>query len=59
LTNKNQDAVGQLEDAVQLVGFMIGDEEYSIPILIFKRLLNRLRGQEYLKHRHMYLVYLI
>ncbi len=30
---QNQDAVGQLEDAVQLVGFMIGDEEYSIPIL--------------------------
>jgi purine-binding chemotaxis protein CheW len=30
---QKQDTVSQLEDAVQLVGFIIGDEEYSIPIL--------------------------
>lgn len=30
---QKQDIVSQLEDAVQLVGFIIGDEEYSIPIL--------------------------
>jgi purine-binding chemotaxis protein CheW len=31
---QNKDiTVSQLEDAVQLVGFVIGDEEYSVPIL--------------------------
>lgn len=30
---QNQDDFTQLDDVVQLVGFMIGDEEYSIPIL--------------------------
>ncbi len=30
---QNQDDPSQLDDVVQLVGFMIGNEEYSIPIL--------------------------
>jgi purine-binding chemotaxis protein CheW len=30
---QNRGVVSQLEDAVQLVGFIIGDEEYSVPIL--------------------------
>ncbi len=38
IINKQSDqqlrgTVSQLEDAVQLVGFIIGDEEYSVPIL--------------------------
>ena len=30
---QNRGNVSQLEDVVQLVGFIIGDEEYSVPIL--------------------------
>ncbi|MBU0632099.1 chemotaxis protein CheW [bacterium] len=30
---QSRGTVSQLEDAVQLVGFIIGDEEYSVPIL--------------------------
>lgn len=30
---QNRGTVSQLEEAVQLVGFIIGDEEYSVPIL--------------------------
>lgn len=30
---QNSDEVTQLDDVVQVVGFMIGDEEYSMPIL--------------------------
>lgn len=36
---KQQDAVGQLDDVVQLVGFMIGDEEYAVPILAIQEII--------------------
>ena len=42
IINKQQqkdDAVGQLDNVVQLVGFMIGDEEYAVPILAIQEII--------------------
>ncbi|MFT7860369.1 MAG: chemotaxis protein CheW [Sulfurimonas sp.] len=36
---QQQDVVGQLDDVVQLVGFMIGDEEYAVPILSIQEII--------------------
>lgn len=37
--SKQQDVGGQLDDIVQLVGFMIGDEEYAVPILSIQEII--------------------
>ncbi|MDH4944967.1 chemotaxis protein CheW [Sulfurimonas sp. C5] len=37
--SKQQDVGGQLDDVVQLVGFMIGDEEYAVPILSIQEII--------------------
>lgn len=37
--SQQQDVVGQLDDVVQLVGFMIGDEEYAVPILSIQEII--------------------
>ena len=34
-----QQVVGQLDDVVQLVGFMIGEEEYAVPILAIQEII--------------------
>lgn len=36
---KQQDTAGQLDNVVQLVGFMIGDEEYAVPILAIQEII--------------------
>lgn len=37
--SKQQDVGGQLDDVVQLVGFMIGEEEYAVPILAIQEII--------------------
>ena len=37
--NQKNNAVEQLDDIVQLVGFMIGDEEYAVPILSIQEII--------------------
>ncbi|HIP54941.1 MAG TPA: chemotaxis protein CheW [Sulfurimonas autotrophica] len=36
---KNDNIVDQLDDVVQLVGFVIGDEEYAVPILSIQEII--------------------
>ncbi len=36
---QQESVVGQLDDVVQLVGFIIGDEEYAIPILSIQEII--------------------
>lgn len=38
-----QQVVGQLDDVVQLVGFMIGEEEYAVPILAIQEIIKPFR----------------
>jgi purine-binding chemotaxis protein CheW len=37
--NKKQDIVVKGDDVVQLVGFIIGDEEYAVPILAIQEII--------------------
>jgi purine-binding chemotaxis protein CheW len=36
---QQESVVGQLDDVVQLVGFIIGDEEYAVPILSIQEII--------------------
>ena len=36
---QQESVVGQLDDVVQLVGFVIGDEEYAVPILSIQEII--------------------
>jgi len=36
---QQESVVGQLDDVVQLVGFVIGDEEYAVPILAIQEII--------------------
>ena len=38
-TEQNDSIVEQLDDVVQLVGFVIGDEEYAVPILSIQEII--------------------
>ncbi|QOP41744.1 chemotaxis protein CheW [Sulfurimonas marina] len=38
-SQQQDNVVGQLDDVVQLVGFMIGDEEYAVPILSIQEII--------------------
>lgn len=38
-TDQNDSIVDQLDDVVQLVGFVIGDEEYAVPILSIQEII--------------------
>ena len=38
-SEQKDSVVGQLDDVVQLVGFMIGDEEYAVPILSIQEII--------------------
>ncbi|HIP14729.1 MAG TPA: purine-binding chemotaxis protein CheW [Sulfurimonas autotrophica] len=38
-TDQNDSIVEQLDDVVQLVGFVIGDEEYAVPILSIQEII--------------------
>jgi purine-binding chemotaxis protein CheW len=38
-SEQQNSVIGQLDDIVQLVGFMIGDEEYAIPILAIQEII--------------------
>jgi len=37
--HQQESVVGQLDDVVQLVGFVIGDEEYAVPILSIQEII--------------------
>ncbi|WP_457744403.1 chemotaxis protein CheW [Sulfurimonas sp.] len=38
-SEQQNSVIGQLDDIVQLVGFMIGDEEYAVPILAIQEII--------------------
>ncbi len=42
-SRQQEEGVGQLNDVVQLVGFMIGDEEYAVPILSIQEIIKPFR----------------